>query len=212
MRPDQVAVDSIPEEDCNHSMSLTPSVPALPKSLDQAFQVNLDQLLPQAKQADIDVYDMSNKDFSDRFPGIVAAQNAAFKSAAQDVAGPSPLAVGQFVDAGLERAFASGLGGGATQGVEGLGRNEVASTVANSAQKFQDVARQNLADLFQPEQGVGLTPDEAQNIRFANVDAVNAAIKQKKAAQYQHAQAQDAASAAGTQAAIGIGTSILSAL
>jgi hypothetical protein len=190
-------------------MGLTPNVAELPKSINQAFQVNLDKLIPEAQSADVAAYDRSDKDFAARFPGIIAARNAAFKSAANDVAGPSPLAVGQFVDAGLGRAFASGLGGGEMGGVEGLGRNTVATTVANSAQKFQDTARQNLADLFQPEQGVGLTPDEVQNIKFANVDAINAAIKQKKAANFAQNQAQSAANSAGSSALIGIGTSLL---
>lgn len=192
-------------------MGLTPEVKEAPKV--KGYSIDLSKLIPAAQAADVEGFDAADKDFAARFPGLVAGRTAAMNQTLKDLQGPPDAFTTESVNKGIAKSLNAGFGGG-TGAVEGIGRNTVGSTVANRAEGFQDMARSNLDELFQenPSRWLGLTGDEILNLKFNNMDAINQAIQQQKGANFQNSQAQAQASAQGTQALVGIGESVLSAL
>lgn len=196
-------------------MGLTPSVPDIPKSANKTWQIDLGKLIPAAIDADVKAYDLADKDFAARFPGIVAGRQAEIADALQEMKSPNRRAQAGFVDKALESTFGA-LGGG-SEGDNvglGLGRNSVAASIGSQTQNYQDLQRQNVDRLISlnPERSIGLTSDEALSYQFNNMDALHNAQRERQGLQAQHDQAEASANAAGTSALIGIGTSLLSAL
>jgi hypothetical protein len=196
-------------------MGLAPEpakIPAPPK----VFPIDIPSAMTAAANATQFGYDLSDSDFTSRFPGLVSTQQADIAQATKDLTTVDPVTESEFVKRGAGQAFGafgSGSEGPINLNTGSIGRNTLATSVAGQTRQFQDNARGYLESLFasNPERQF-VSGADAANIAIQNNAILNQANQNAYLAKVQQDNANQAASNAGTQAAIGLGESVLSAL
>lgn len=184
----------------------------------KVYPIDINATENSALTADIFGYGLSDKDFASRFPGLVQTRDADIQQSYKNLNSPLDSTVqNSFVTKGLGQSLSAfGGGGEGATGVEGIGRNTVASSVAKDTLGYQDNARAYNENLYalNPERGLGLSGEDASNLAIANTGNLSAANQQAYAAKVAQQNANIAAAnqkrAAVTGAAISVASSLLS--
>lgn len=152
-------------------------------------------------------YDMTDKDFAARFPGIVGQQAANRKSAVDQLTGPlDPAVQADFVRSSAANALSSfGGSGGIGLGEEGsAARGSTAANVNNLITQKEDADRAYAAQQYadNPPRDFGITGEDALNLLIGNTLGKNQYKYALYSGQVQQANASAAAGAQQTQAGI----------
>jgi len=181
------------------------------------YPVNLLATEQAGINADQYGYNLSDADFAARFPGLVASRSADQEKAFNEMTGPlAPEVENQFTSSGLAKAFSSFGGGselGADTGKGSIGRNTVATSVANDTMGYQDAARSYFESLLgqNPQRAFGLTGGDLLNLSILDQGNRAQANQQAAGIASQVGAASAASSSASKNAAIGAGTSLVAA-
>lgn len=170
--------------------------------------------MQQALQYDTQGWDWTNRDFLERFPGLVATNNRQIEDAYNQLTGPlDPTVQGSFVRQGLN-AGSNAVGGGDPLSGLGLtqgsaGRNAASVSFANSALEKQNYDRQNFTQILNSplnqQRAFGLGGGDIAGLAALNTGGLNAFNQQDYQSQLSgiYAQGQQSAATGAQIAALG---------
>src|SRR5262249_13564982 len=157
-----------------------------------------------ALNADIFGYNMADKDFAARFPGLVQARNDVLNQSQSQLEGPlNPTVQNEFLTREQENAGAA-FGAGSevpTTGAGTIGGNAVKAGFTRDLLGYQDAARSTINSLIEnPEflpRAFGNSGSQAVNQAIENLALYNQANQNAKQAKFAQQNADIAASNAG---------------
>lgn len=170
------------------------------------FPLNPRDVGQQAFSADVTGFGYADDDFLSRFPGLVSARETNIDKSYQQLTGPlDPTLQNAFVKEGLSKSLGN-IGGASQAGIStgSAAKNQVSSTVANRTQDYKDYARNNFSSLLAQNQprAFGLSGSDAAQLSIANTGNLNASNQAQYVSSVNRQNAENAADAQNTQAAI----------